>query len=150
MVNKERKIKKLWQFVEADPQISQKSSRLQLQYREIPVTDKCTGSECGIVQNVFVANTMATIKFRRGGVQAHHVQQMLVRVPGRADVGHIFGEFAPFLVHFAGRVVEFIKEKSKRIKIDTTEFKWPFLIVALILFLAEIGLRRLWENKSYR
>ena len=47
-------------------------------------------------------------------------------------------------------ILEFIKEKSKRIKIDTTEFKWPFLIVALILFLAEIGIRRIWENKSYR
>ena len=47
-------------------------------------------------------------------------------------------------------VLELIKEKAKRVKIDTTEFKWPFLIIALILFLAEIGLRRLWENKSYR
>ena len=47
-------------------------------------------------------------------------------------------------------ILEFVKEKSKRIKIDTTEFKWPFLIAALILFLAEILLRRLWENKGYR
>ncbi|MBN4049161.1 VWA domain-containing protein [archaeon AH-315-M20] len=47
-------------------------------------------------------------------------------------------------------ILEFVKEKSKRIKIDTTEFKWPFLVAALILFLGEIGLRRLWENKSYR
>ena len=48
------------------------------------------------------------------------------------------------------KILEFIKEKSKRIKVDTTEFKWPFLIAALFLFLTEIGLRRLWENKSYR
>jgi uncharacterized membrane protein len=47
-------------------------------------------------------------------------------------------------------ILEFVKEKSKRKKIDTTEFKWPFLVIALILFLGEIGLRRLWENKSYR
>jgi len=47
-------------------------------------------------------------------------------------------------------ILEFVKEKSKRIKIDTTEFKWPFLIAALILFLGEIGLRRLWENKGHR
>ena len=47
-------------------------------------------------------------------------------------------------------ILEFVKEKSKRIKIDATEFKWPFLIIALILFLAEIGLRRLWEMRSYR
>ena len=47
-------------------------------------------------------------------------------------------------------ILEFVKEKSKRIKVDTTEFKWPFLIAALLLFLAEIGLRRVWENKGYR
>jgi uncharacterized membrane protein len=47
-------------------------------------------------------------------------------------------------------ILDFVKEKSKRIKIDATEYKWPFLLVALILFLAEIGLRRVWENKSYR
>lgn len=47
-------------------------------------------------------------------------------------------------------ILDFVKEKSKRKKIDTTEFKWPFLLIALILFLGEIGLRRLWENKSYR
>ena len=36
------------------------------------------------------------------------------------------------------------------IKINTTPFKWPFLIALLILFLAEIGMRRLWENRNYR
>src|SRR3989338_10542504 len=46
-------------------------------------------------------------------------------------------------------ILEFVKEKSKRIKVDTTEYKWPFLIAALVLFLAEILLRRLWENKGY-
>ena len=45
-------------------------------------------------------------------------------------------------------ILEFIKEKSKRLKVDTTEFKWPFLIAALLLFLAEITLRRMWENKN--
>jgi uncharacterized membrane protein len=47
-------------------------------------------------------------------------------------------------------IIEFIKEKSKRVKVDSTEFKWPFLAAALILFLAEIGIRRLWENRSFR
>jgi len=47
-------------------------------------------------------------------------------------------------------IIEFVKENSKRIKINTTSFRWPFLVMALILFLAEIGLRRLWENKNYR
>lgn len=45
-------------------------------------------------------------------------------------------------------ILEFIKEKSKRLKVDTTELKWPFLIAALLLFLAEITLRRMWENKG--
>ena len=49
-----------------------------------------------------------------------------------------------------GSILEFVKDKSKRIKVDTTEFKWPFLVAALLLFLAEITVRRLWENKSYR
>jgi len=74
------------------------------------------------------------------------------------DLG-ITDEFLTLVEQTQGRVfdkndidalLEFIKEKSKRIKMDTTDFKWPFLIIALILFLAEIGLRRLWENKSYR
>ena len=47
-------------------------------------------------------------------------------------------------------IIDFVKEKSKRIKINTTPFKWPFLIAVLILFLFEIGLRRLWENRNYR
>tara|TARA_Y100000310_G_scaffold241784_1_gene245879 strand:+ start:43809 stop:46238 length:2430 start_codon:yes stop_codon:yes gene_type:complete len=47
-------------------------------------------------------------------------------------------------------IIEFAKEKSKRIKVDSTEFKWPFLLIALVLFLVEIWLRRLWEMKSYR
>jgi len=47
-------------------------------------------------------------------------------------------------------ILEFVKEKSKRIKVNTTPFKWPFLTIALILFLVEIALRRVWENRSYR
>lgn len=47
-------------------------------------------------------------------------------------------------------ILDFVNEKSKRIKVDTTEYKWPFLLGALILFLGEIGLRRIWENKGYR
>jgi uncharacterized membrane protein len=46
-------------------------------------------------------------------------------------------------------LIDFIKEKSKRIKVNSTEFKWPFVIIAIILLLFEIFLRRVWENKSY-
>lgn len=47
-------------------------------------------------------------------------------------------------------IIEFVKEKSKRIKINTTEIKWPFIVAAITLFLFEIMLRRLWENRSIR
>ncbi len=46
-------------------------------------------------------------------------------------------------------IIEFLKEKSKRIKVNATELKWPFVLIALILFLFEVYLRRVWENKSY-
>ncbi|MBS3102621.1 VWA domain-containing protein [Candidatus Woesearchaeota archaeon] len=67
-------------------------------------------------------------------------------------------EFTSLVTQTGGKVFErddveemiaFIKEKSKRIKVDATEFKWPFVLAAIILLLFEIFLRRIWENKSY-
>ena len=46
-------------------------------------------------------------------------------------------------------ILEFAREKSKRIKVNSKEFKWPFLLIALILFLSDIALRRIWEMKNY-
>ena len=43
-------------------------------------------------------------------------------------------------------IIEFIKSKSKRIKIDSTDYRWPFAIIAMLLFLTEIGIRRYREN----
>ncbi len=43
-------------------------------------------------------------------------------------------------------IIEFIRAKSKRIKIESTDYRWPFAIIAMILFLAEIGIRRYREN----
>ena len=43
-------------------------------------------------------------------------------------------------------IIEFIKAKSKRIKIDSTDYRWPFAIIALSLFLGEIAIRRYREN----
>ena len=43
-------------------------------------------------------------------------------------------------------IIEFIKAKSKRIKIQSTDYRWPFAIIAMLLFLAEIGVRRYREN----
>jgi hypothetical protein len=43
-------------------------------------------------------------------------------------------------------MVEFVKAKSKRIKIDSTDYRWPFAIAALLFFLIEIGYRKYREN----
>ncbi len=43
-------------------------------------------------------------------------------------------------------IIEFVKAKSKRIKIDSTDYRWPFAILALVLFLTEILIRKYREN----
>ncbi|MBI3034830.1 VWA domain-containing protein [Candidatus Woesearchaeota archaeon] len=43
-------------------------------------------------------------------------------------------------------IMEFIRAKSKRLKIDSTDYRWPFAIAALVLFLTEIAVRRYREN----
>ena len=43
-------------------------------------------------------------------------------------------------------IIEFIKAKSKRIKITSTDYRWPFAIIAMLLFLVEIAIRRYREN----
>ncbi|MBI1936352.1 VWA domain-containing protein [Candidatus Woesearchaeota archaeon] len=43
-------------------------------------------------------------------------------------------------------IIEFIKAKSKRIKIESADYRWPFAIIAMLLFLLEIGVRRYREN----
>jgi len=48
------------------------------------------------------------------------------------------------------KIIDFVIEKSRRIKIESTNFVWPFALAALILFLIEIIIRRLWENKIFR
>ncbi len=47
-------------------------------------------------------------------------------------------------------IIEFVKAKSKRIKIDSTDYRWPFAVIAMLLFLSEIGLRRYRENLQNR
>ena len=43
-------------------------------------------------------------------------------------------------------ILEFVRAKSKRIKIDSTDYRWPLAIIAMLLFLSEIGIRRYREN----
>ena len=68
-------------------------------------------------------------------------------------------EFLKFVEKTGGRVfdpndlktmLDFIKAKSKRIKIDSTDFRWPFAMAALAIFLLEIGLRKYRENLATR
>ena len=47
-------------------------------------------------------------------------------------------------------IIEFIKAKSKRIKIESTDYMWPFAIIAMLLFLSEIAIRRYRENLQYK
>ncbi len=43
-------------------------------------------------------------------------------------------------------ILEFVKAKSKRIKINSTDYRWPFALLALLLFLMDIAYRKLREN----
>ena len=43
-------------------------------------------------------------------------------------------------------ILEFVRAKSKRIKIESTDYRWPFAIIAMVLFLVEIAIRRYREN----
>jgi len=45
-------------------------------------------------------------------------------------------------------IVESIRTMSKRTKVNTVNYRWPFALAALILLLAEIVIRRLDENKN--
>jgi len=47
-------------------------------------------------------------------------------------------------------IIEFVKAKSKRIKIESTDYRWPFAIIAMLLFLGEIAIRRYRENLQYK
>ncbi len=46
-------------------------------------------------------------------------------------------------------IIEFVKSRSKRIKIQSIDYRWPFAILALIFFLAEIAIRRYRENRLH-
>lgn len=46
------------------------------------------------------------------------------------------------------KIIEFVKAKSKRIKIDSLDLRWPLLIAALIVFLIDIAYRRIMENQN--
>ncbi|MDD5086143.1 MAG: VWA domain-containing protein [Candidatus Nanoarchaeia archaeon] len=45
-------------------------------------------------------------------------------------------------------IVDFIKEKSKRTKVDKKNYGWIFMLCALLLFLIEVCARRIAENRK--
>jgi len=45
-------------------------------------------------------------------------------------------------------IVNFIKENSKRKKIDKKSYSWIFILTALIIFLMEVCIRRIMENRK--
>ena len=45
-------------------------------------------------------------------------------------------------------IIEFVKAKSKRIKVGSIDLRWPFLIAALLIFLFDIAYRRIMENRE--
>ena len=47
-------------------------------------------------------------------------------------------------------IIEFVKSHSKRLKIDSYDLRWPFLILALLVFLADIAYRKIRENREER
>ncbi|MBI2657457.1 VWA domain-containing protein [Candidatus Woesearchaeota archaeon] len=47
-------------------------------------------------------------------------------------------------------IIEFVRAKSKRIKIESTDYRWPLAIIAMLLFLGEIAIRRYRENLQYK
>tara|TARA_Y100000310_G_C20696939_1_gene826369 strand:+ start:3544 stop:5838 length:2295 start_codon:yes stop_codon:yes gene_type:complete len=46
-------------------------------------------------------------------------------------------------------ILEYVKSKSKRIKINSIEYRWPFIGGALVLFLLDVAYRRKNENKKW-
>jgi uncharacterized membrane protein len=45
------------------------------------------------------------------------------------------------------QIIEFVKAHSKRIRVDSYDLRWPFLLAALVLFLLDIAYRRIRENE---
>jgi len=45
-------------------------------------------------------------------------------------------------------IVEFIRENSKRKKIDKKSYSWILVLIALCIFLAEVCIRRIMENRK--
>ena len=52
-----------------------------------------------------------------------------------------------FKLNETDKLIDFVKESSKRAKVDVTYYRWPFVIIGVIFFLIEIFFRRLREDR---
>ena len=46
----------------------------------------------------------------------------------------------------ADQIVDFVNKRSERVDVQRTKVSWPFVIVALFLFLIEVLVRRIDEQ----
>jgi hypothetical protein len=53
-----------------------------------------------------------------------------------------------FSLNDTDEIIEFVQEKSKRKKMETVHYRWPLIIAALFLFLVEVCIRRIKENRN--
>lgn len=53
-----------------------------------------------------------------------------------------------FKLNETDELMDFIKSKSKRKVMDTVYYRWPFLLAVLLLFLLEVCIRRILENRN--
>ena len=47
-------------------------------------------------------------------------------------------------------IVDFVKSVSKKTKLERTTIIWPFLLLAVIIFLIEIAIRKIREHRLNR
>lgn len=53
-----------------------------------------------------------------------------------------------FNVEDTESILEFVKTKSRRIKIESKDWRWPFVLTGLLIFLLDVGLRRIRESEG--
>lgn len=53
-----------------------------------------------------------------------------------------------FNVEDTESILEFVKTKSRRVKIESKDWRWPFVLVGLLIFLLDVALRRIRESEG--
>jgi len=53
-----------------------------------------------------------------------------------------------FNVEDTESILELVKAKSRRIKIESIDLRWPFVLLALLIFLLDVAVRRIRESEG--